>query len=106
LITAGCASFRNLSLASLAWVTLTMLHRPYWIKSDLYAGLGAMLIQFALNVGRLMFCCMSVPMYEFWHDGVGKHIFSATATACAILFVQLCLMRSDRTTPKRVVAVA
>ena len=39
-IFAGCASFHNLSLASLCWVTLTMLHRPYWVKNDLYVGLS------------------------------------------------------------------
>jgi hypothetical protein len=96
IITAACASFHNLSLASLCWVTLTMLHRPYWIRSDLYVGLGAMMIQFGLNVWRLVFVCMSLPMYEFWHEGFGKHIFSAVATACAIIFVQLFLTRFDQ----------
>src|SRR3984885_13540760 len=96
IITAACASFHNLSLASLCWVTLTMFHRPYWIKSDLYVGLGALSIQFALNLWRLVFVCMSPQMYEFWHEGLGKHIFSAVATAVAILFVQLFLDRIDR----------
>lgn len=100
-ITAACASFHNLCLASLCWVTLTMLHRPYWIRSDLWVGLGAMLIQFSLNVWRLVFVCMSRPMYEFWHEGFGKHIFSAVATACAIAFVQLCLTRLDQKAPRR-----
>ena len=95
-ITAACASFHNLSLASLCWVTLTMFHRPYWVRSDLYVGLGAMLLQFGLNVWRLVFVCMSLPMYEFWHEGLGKHIFSAVATACAIIFVQLFLVRFDQ----------
>jgi hypothetical protein len=95
-ITEPCASFHNLSLASLCWVTLTMLHRPYWVKSDLYVGLGAALIQFGFNVWRLVFVCLSLPMYEFWHEGVGKHIFSGVATACAIIFVQAALLRRDR----------
>ena len=95
-ITAPCASFHNLSLATLCWVTLTMLHRPYWLKSDLYVGLAAMLIQFGFNIWRLVFVCLSLPMYEFWHDGFGKHIFSAVATACAIIFVQISLVRRDQ----------
>ena len=94
-IYAACASFHNLSLASLCWVTLSMLHRPYWVKSDIYIGLGAALIQFGFNVWRLVFVCLSLPMYEFWHEGLGKHIFSAVATACAIIFVQISLVRSD-----------
>lgn len=96
IITAPCASFHNLSLASLCWVTLTMLHRPYWVKSDIYTGLFAVLIQFGFNVWRLTFVCLSLPMYEFWHEGTGKHIFSAVATACAIVFVQVSLVMRDR----------
>jgi hypothetical protein len=95
-ITPPCASFHNLSLATLCWVTLTMLHRPYWLKSDLYVGLAAMLFQFGFNIWRLVFVCLSLPMYEFWHDGFGKHIFSAVATACAIIFVQISLVRRDQ----------
>jgi hypothetical protein len=105
IITGACASFHNLSLASLCWVTLTMLHRPYWIKSDLYVGFGAILVQFALNLWRLVFVCMSPSMYDFWHEGLGKHIFSATATACAIIFVQLWLVRWDRTSANPRVAI-
>ena len=95
-ITAPCASFHNLSLASLCWVTLTMLHRPYWVRSDIYTGLVAVLIQFGFNVWRLTFVCLSLPMYEFWHEGPGKHIFSGVATACAIIFVQVSLVMRDR----------
>jgi exosortase/archaeosortase family protein len=90
-ITSACASFHNLSLASLCWVTLTMLHRPYWVQRDLYNGLAVVLIQFVLNIWRLIFVCLSLPMYEFWHDGIGRHIFSAVATASAIIFVQVSL---------------
>jgi len=96
IINTQCASFHNLSLASLCWVTLTMLHRPYWVKNDLWVGLVALVIQFGFNVWRLTFVCYSLPMYEFWHEGFGKHIFSAVATACAIIFVQLCLVLRDR----------
>ena len=95
-ITAPCASFHNLSLASLCWVTLTMLHRPYWLKSDIYVGLVAALVQFGFNIWRLVFVCLSLPMYQFWHDGLGKHIFSGVATLCAILFVEIALIRRDR----------
>jgi hypothetical protein len=95
-ITSPCASFHNLSLASLCWVTLTMLHRPYWLKSDVYVGLAALLVQFGFNVWRLVFVCLSSPMYDFWHEGFGKHIFSAVATACAIILVQIFLVRRDQ----------
>jgi len=35
-------------------------------------------------------------MYEFWHEGTGKHIFSAVATASAIIVVQVCLVGRDQ----------
>jgi exosortase/archaeosortase family protein len=105
-ITSACASFHNLSLASLCWVTLTMLHRPYWLKSDLYVGLAAMLAQFGFNVWRLVFVCLSSPMYDFWHEGFGKHIFSAVATAFAIVFVQFWLVRRDQRGSQGVAAIS
>jgi hypothetical protein len=105
-ITAACASFHNLSLASLCWVTLTMLHRPYWVRNDIYTGLVAALIQFGFNVWRLTFVCFSLPMYEFWHEGLGKHIFSAMATASAITFVQVSLVLRDRRNQQKAVLAA
>ena len=102
-ITSACASFHNLSLASLCWVTLTMLHRPYWLKGDFYVGLIAGLIQFGFNVWRLVFVCLSPSMYDFWHEGFGKHIFSAVATTCAIVFVQIALVRRDQREPRGMV---
>jgi exosortase/archaeosortase family protein len=105
-ITAPCASFHNLSLAALCWITLTMLHRPYWVKGDLFVGLVAALIQFGFNVWRLVFVCLSPAMYEFWHEGFGKHIFSGVATASAIIFVQISLVRRDQQDSKRVAAIS
>jgi hypothetical protein len=105
-ITAACASFHNLSLASLCWVTLTMLHRPYWVRNDIYTGLVAALIQFGFNVWRLTFVCFSLPMYEFWHEGLGKHIFSAVATVSAIAFVQVSLVLRDRRNQQKTVLAA
>ena len=51
-ISEPCASFHNLSLASLCWITLTMLHRPYWVKRDIYIGFVAALIEFGCNICR------------------------------------------------------
>jgi hypothetical protein len=105
IILPGCASFHNLSLASLCWVTLTMFHRPYWIRADLFVGLGALLIQFALNIWRLVLVCMNPPMYYFWHEGLGNDIFSAVATASAIIFVQFWLSRYDQKGHDKIIAV-
>jgi hypothetical protein len=45
-------------------------------------------------------------MYEFWHNGLGKHVFSAIATACAIIFVQFWLVRRDQRDSQRVAAIS
>jgi hypothetical protein len=60
----------------------------------------------ARAAGRLApFVCLSLPMYEFWHEGFGKHIFFAVATACAIIFVQVCLVYRDRRIPQTVASI-
>jgi hypothetical protein len=45
-------------------------------------------------------------MYDFWHEGFGKHIFSAVATACAIIFVQTSLVRRDQRLSQGVAAIS
>jgi hypothetical protein len=45
-------------------------------------------------------------MYDFWHEGFGKHIFSAVATAFAIVFVQFWLVRRDQRDSQGVAAIS
>jgi hypothetical protein len=54
-----------------------------------------MLIQFGFNIWRLVFVCFSLPMYNYWHEGFGKYIFSAVATFTAVCVIQLWLVRAD-----------
>jgi hypothetical protein len=95
-VLAGCSSFHNLSLATLCWVTITMAHRPYWTRHDLWIGVWAGFIQIAFNVARLLLISISEPMFHFWHDGVGRHYFAAAATFSATLFVAMGVLRADR----------
>jgi hypothetical protein len=62
-----------------------------------FIALIALLIQFGFNVWRLRFACFSLPMYEFWQEGLGQHIFSGVTTASAIVFVlvSLCCRPSE-----------
>lgn len=84
-VIAGCSSFHNVSLASLCWVALTLLQRPYWRRRDFLVGLIAALAQIAFNLARLVVISASAPLFEYWHDGDGKHAFAAAATLSAIL---------------------
>jgi hypothetical protein len=95
-VLAGCSSFHNLSLATLCWVTITMAHRPYWTRHDLWIGACAGFIQIAFNVARLLLISISYPMFHFWHDGAGRHYFAAAATFTATLVVAVGVLRADR----------
>ncbi|HEY4172277.1 MAG TPA: hypothetical protein VGM42_04560 [Rhodopila sp.] len=95
-VLAGCSSFHNLSLAALCWVTITMAHRPYWTRHDLWIGVYAGGIQIAFNVARLLLISISEPMFHFWHDGTGRHYFAAAATFTATLVVAMGVLRADR----------
>jgi hypothetical protein len=36
-----------------------------------------------LSLASLWVTLTMLHLYDFWHEGFGKHIFSAVATACA-----------------------
>ena len=84
-VVAGCSSFHNVSLASLCWVAVTLLQRPYWVRRDALVGLATALVQIAFNIARLMVVSTSEPLFDYWHDGSGRHAFAIGATVAAIL---------------------
>ena len=84
-VVAGCSSFHNISLASLCWVAVTLLQRPYWTRRDAFVGLATALVQVGFNVARLMVVSTSEPLFNYWHDGSGRHAFAIGATMAAIL---------------------
>ena len=84
-VLAGCSSFHNLSLASLCWVTITMMQRPYWTWRDPLIFATAAALQIVCNVARLTLVSANLAMYHFWHQGLGTHIFAAAATSSAIV---------------------
>lgn len=85
IVAAGCSSFRNVSLATLCWVSLTKLERPEWRRLDIGVLAIAAGFQIALNVTRIYLMALSDNMYLYWHTGMGSHIFAVTASAGAVL---------------------
>lgn len=81
----GCSSFHNISLAALCWVTLTMMHRTYWIPTDFAFGALACVAMIVLNAVRLYAMAQNVDAFKYWHEGVGAQIFALTATAVIVL---------------------
>ena len=80
-----CSSFNNISLALLAWISLTKLERPEWARRDLVVAGLTIGAQVALNVTRLYIMALSYGLYIYWHDGAGAQIYAATASAACVL---------------------
>jgi exosortase/archaeosortase family protein len=83
----GCSSFHNISLAALCWISLTKLHRPTFIKSDLKFGAAACLVMIALNAARLYTISLDRENFAYWHDGSGAEIF---AVASSFIIAAIC----------------
>jgi hypothetical protein len=88
----GCSAFHNISLATLVWIsmiklqTLTMKTFYWWILATL-AG-----VTVALNTARIALMAQSLPMYEYWHNGLGATIVSFTMLA-SVLAISLAGLR-------------
>jgi hypothetical protein len=81
----GCSSFSNVSTALLAWVSFGRLERARWLPRDLFVGAAIVVSQIALNVARMYLMAQSYAGYLYWHDGDGKQIYAAAASAAAVL---------------------
>jgi hypothetical protein len=78
-VMAGCSSFHNISLALLAWVSLTMLQRRSWVRYDLLVAMAAVAATVSINAVRLYLMAWSRDGYAYWHNGTGAEIYSAAA---------------------------
>lgn len=85
----GCTSFHNISIAMLAWVTITKLARPDWRRSDLATAGLLVAVTVAMNSLRLFLMASSAPgRLDFWHVGTGAQLINACLSA---LITGLCL---------------
>lgn len=80
-----CASFANVSLALLWWVTVTKFERPQFTRRDAFVALVVVITQVALNVARMYLMALSAPGYEFWHGPTGGQIYSVSSAVLAIV---------------------
>jgi exosortase/archaeosortase family protein len=78
-IGAPCSSFNNISMALLAWVSLTKLFRPYWLRVDLAVAAACIVVTLVWNTARLALLgiyATNESVFTFWHDGTGAQIFA------------------------------
>jgi exosortase/archaeosortase family protein len=81
----GCSSVHNIALAVLCWMAFSRLERARWRLADLAVLAVVVACQLAANVARLYVISLSQPLYQFWHEGVGKHAFASLATMAAVV---------------------
>lgn len=96
-IYSNCSSFHNVSLAALCWVSLTKLSRPDWIGSDFIFGAAACAVMIATNITRLYVAALSYPLYEYWHNGFGAHIFQVGVSLIILLIALWGASTGERT---------
>jgi len=76
----ACSSFQNISIASLAAVSVTMLVRPYWVRRDFLWLLAICVTMVAINVVRIGVLAWSFENYLYWHNGVGSQLLALFQT--------------------------
>ncbi|HET7085324.1 MAG TPA: archaeosortase/exosortase family protein [Rhizomicrobium sp.] len=85
----ACTSFHNVSVALLAFVSITKLSRLDWNAGDLVTAAGLILVTVMMNSLRLFLMASSAPgQLEFWHTGMGSQAINASLSA---LIAILCL---------------
>lgn len=85
----ACTSFHNISIAMLAWVTITKLARRDWRRRDLATAAILVAATVAMNSLRLFLMASSAPgRLDFWHVGLGAQLINASLSA---LITGICL---------------
>ena len=80
----ACSSFNNVSLAMLAYVSITMLVRTYWNRSDLIWMAGLCILMIAFNAVRLSILARDFESYLYWHDLAGKQYLALAQTFAVV----------------------
>lgn len=81
----SCSSFQNISVASLAVVSYSMLKRPYLTKKDFVFLLFSTCAIVLFNDTRLALTIASRESYFFWHNGSGSSLLSAILNALLLV---------------------
>ncbi|MFN0219989.1 MAG: hypothetical protein ACKVP4_14395 [Hyphomicrobium sp.] len=84
-VAAPCSSFHNISLAILCWVTVTILERGRFVRSDAWTCLAVCLSMIILNACRIYLMALNYEGYDYWHNGFGAQIFEIASTATVLI---------------------
>ncbi len=95
-LAAACSSFHNISMAMLCCVSVIMLVRTTWQRSDVWTILAACAAMIALNVVRICLLGWSASSHAYWHDGAGVPILALAMTAVLLMIAFWGARRGDR----------
>ena len=95
LIYEACTSFHNISIALLAWVSITKFARLEWRPTDLLTAVMLVAMTVSMNSLRLFLMASSAPgRLEYWHTGTGSQLVNASLSA---LIAGSCIWRARGT---------
>jgi hypothetical protein len=89
MVTWGCTSFSNASLALLVWTAVTRTIRPVPRPGEWRSLVPALLCVFTINTVRLSLMAQNVRMYHLLHDAdgsfwIGMLLLSTTVCCCLL----------------------
>ena len=89
----ACSSLANVSLAFLAWITMSQFLRHRWSPQDLVWCLLACAAVIAVNVTRISIMGLSSAHYEQLHSGPGEMVVNLIILVATIGFCSLGVRR-------------
>jgi exosortase/archaeosortase family protein len=88
IVYSGCSSFHNLSLAVLCWLAVSRWRNQNRWRQDLVMFGVVAVTMILLNLLRLCLMAWDMDLYDYWHEGMGAHIFAIGASV-TILSISL-----------------
>jgi hypothetical protein len=93
-VLSGCSSFHNISLGLLAWVALTKLARPDWVRADARVAIAVCAAVLLLNLLRIYLLALGAESYAYWHTGTGEQIFVWVTSTIVVAIALLGVLRT------------
>ncbi len=87
IVLSGCASISNLSLALLAWTSLTLTLQGNFDRRSICCGVSLLLVIPSLNYLRLATMAFDQDHYNYFHSGMGLTVFDMALSTTVLVIV-------------------
>jgi hypothetical protein len=108
IVVEGCSAFRNTMTTALVWLCCIKIQRLEVTFRRVMILLLALSVVVVINTARLALLSISLPLFEFWHDGVGFDIAKVAVTGAvfAIFFFGIKREPAEKVSRDRALAPA